>query len=190
VDKVKEIVHRVASKVTHLSSEKDRLLSKPIDILCFGRAGVGKTTLLEALTGRQLGSTSRVNHGTSKLECCEIHDNLSNKEGNSVKIHIRFWDSKGVEKWTGGDLVELFEELKNQNVSSVFSEVINVEVHPICVLYCGSGYGRINSGIVAHILREFLSSETPVFYVITNLYSHSDETLTGQFEGAMKSWPL
>jgi predicted GTPase len=119
LDKVKE-VHRAASKVTNLSGEQDRLLSKPIDIFCFGRAGVGKTTLLEALTGRKLGSTSRVDHGTSKLECCDIHDNLPNKEGNSVKIHIRFWDSKGVEKWTGGDLVELFEELKNQNVSHLF----------------------------------------------------------------------
>jgi hypothetical protein len=57
-------------------------------------------------------------------------------------------------------------------------------------LYCGSGNGRINSGIVAHILKEFFTSETPVFYVITNLYSHSDETLKGQIEGAMKIMAL
>jgi predicted GTPase len=98
---------------------QDRLLSKPIDILCFGRAGVGKTTLLEALTGRQLDSSSKVDHGISKLECCEIHDDL-NKDGNSVKIHLRFWDSKGIENWSGGDLLKLFEEMQKQNVSHLF----------------------------------------------------------------------
>jgi hypothetical protein len=54
------------------------------------------------------------------------------------------------------------------------------------VLYCGSGNGRIHSGVVAHILKTFLTRNTPVFYVITNLFSHSEETLNGQIEGAMK----
>ena len=58
------------------------------------------------------------------------------------------------------------------------------------MLYCGSGNGRINSGVVAAILKEFIKAETPVFYIITNLYSHSDETLSGQISGAQKimSW--
>ena len=54
------------------------------------------------------------------------------------------------------------------------------------MLYCGSGNGRINSGIVAHILKDFFSSGTPIFYVISNLFSHSEETLSVQVEGALK----
>ena len=92
-------------------------MSKPIDILCFGRAGVGKTTLLEALTKKDLGSSPKLDHGTTKLECCVVKENIPQSDGSVSQITIRYWDSKGIEKWTSEDVPNLVAELDKQQVN-------------------------------------------------------------------------
>jgi len=174
MEDVHDVLKRVVSSVTKEEGAQERLMAKPIDILCFGRAGVGKTTLLEGLTGRDLGSTPRLDHGTTKLECISVVESLPGKNGESLSVQIRFWDSKGIEKWSSTDVKKLFEELK-----------LN-EVHPLCVFYCATCNGRVDSQIVTSILRWFLEQDLAVFYLITNLYSHSDEQLDAQITGGLE----
>jgi GTPase SAR1 family protein len=174
VEGVQNVMDRVATNVTNSPGEQERLLKNPIDILCFGRAGVGKTTLLEALTGRNLGSTPRLDHGTQKLECCDINESLPRKDGSTIPIHIRFWDSKGIEKWTGSDVEQFLKELSTNNVK------------PLCVLYCATSNGRVDSVVVTSLLQFFFEKKIAIFYVVTNIYSQSDEQLDGQIDGGIK----
>jgi len=171
VEEVHSVVDRVACSVTNLAGEQERLMKKPIDILCFGRAGVGKTTLLEALTGRNLGSTPRLDHGTTKLECCEIKEILPRQNGDTVPINLRFWDSRGIESWNGDDVPKMFDELKRN------------EVYPLCVFYCANGNGRVDSAVVTEIIRTFIQKDVVVFYLITNVFNHNNEQLNAQFNG-------
>jgi predicted GTPase len=114
------VAMRVAENVTEHYVEQERLLSKPIDILCFGRSGVGKTTLLEALTGMDLGSTAKLDHGTTKLQCHLVDQYVPKKNGSNIHIHLRFWDTKGIDNWNSGDVTKLFEELKEMKVYFLF----------------------------------------------------------------------
>ena len=68
--------------------------------------------------------------------CCNIYDNLPGTDGREVKIQIRFWDFKGIEKWSGYDLVGLFEELKKQNVLWVYYNFLtfNRLVQHVCCI--------------------------------------------------------
>lgn len=62
-----------------------------IDIICFGRTGTGKTTLLEAITGKNLGSSFVEN--TETMFCVEHHFIME----SNIK-HVRFWAIKCLEE--------------------------------------------------------------------------------------------
>lgn len=147
-------------------------MAKPIDILCFEQAGVGKTTLLEALTSRKLGSSTQLDHETTKLECHEVSETLPKHSGGMVTVNIWFWDSKRIDDWKSNDVSGLFEELEQQNMQ------------PLCMFYCATGNSRVGSATVQQVLSIFVASQTAVFYVITNIFSLSKDQCKGQLDGA------
>jgi hypothetical protein len=149
-------------------------LDQPIDVLCFGRAGVGKTTLLEALTNRELGSTPRLDHGTEKLEAVHVTQEIPMRDGRTKEVTIRFWDTKGIDKWSGdgGDVATLFSELERQ------------KVRPLCVFYCACGAGRVDTVVVKNVLKYYHDNGIVVFWVVTNMYSHSEEQFMAQMDEA------
>jgi len=169
---VHKTVERVLEKNLTTPGEQERLLKKPIDILCFGRAGIGKTTLLEALSGRNLGSTPKLDHGTQKLEAIDIQEILPKKNGDKMNVNIRFLDTKGIDKWNNSnDVVQMMSDLQAMNVE------------PICILYCATANGRVESRVVIEILQMFFGKKIPIFYVITNIYAQSQPQLEAQIEG-------
>jgi len=158
----------VVKNVTQEEGKQIRLFSTPIDFVCIGRAGVGKTLLLEKLTGRFLGSTSRLDHGTKNLSCCEILETL---EGE-YPIHLRFWDTRGIDQWE-----------TNRGVDDVILEISDNQIRPLCVFYCATGNGRVATLTVTRLLQHFYDTGVPVFYVITNIYSLSSSALDEQING-------
>lgn len=169
ISPVIEQVAKVAKKATDSPAEQDRILSRPVDIVCFGRAGVGKTALLEALTGRYLGSTPRLGHGTQALTAIELSQSVP--VGDATKdVVIRFWDTKGIDEWNGETLQRMFDDLRAKNVN------------PLCVLYCAAPLGRVEPDVVQSILDYFHTNDVLVFYVVTNMYAGSDEQIDDQIK--------
>lgn len=136
----------------------------PIDILIFGRSGVGKSALIHAITGIKVPSSATIDHVTQTINCTII---------NNGKLKFRFWDTKGIDKWDHcSDIENMFNEIKEKNI------------HPLFVIYCASFNGRVDSKIVTKILVNFKQYNIPIAYVITNIHAADDKQLDGQREGA------
>lgn len=64
----------------------------PIDIVCFGRPRVGKSTLLSALTGHQFNASDSAEHVTTEFKSFDTTVIV----GDSKYI-IRHWDTVGMD---------------------------------------------------------------------------------------------
>jgi predicted GTPase len=139
---------------------------KYIDVLCFGRARIGKSSLLEAVSGLDFESKASVEHGTTFL----THKPFPIKISHQREMIVRYWDSVGIDKWESESLKHLFGELEEQ------------KVRPLVVLYCASAGGTVKKDIVHTVLQNFASQGVVVCYVITNRYSMSTEDLKAQWD--------
>jgi GTPase SAR1 family protein len=136
----------------------------PVDILIFGRSGVGKSALIKAITGIQVPSSPDIDHVTQTINCTIV---------NNGKLKFRFWDTKGIDKW------ENYSDVEN-----MFNEIKEKKIMPLFVIYCASFNGRVNSKIVTKILLNFKQYNVPIAYVITNIYAGDDNQFDGQRKGA------
>jgi hypothetical protein len=134
----------------------------PIDIFVFGRSGIGKSTLIEAITNEKVHSSARLDHMTEQLT--EINKTIGN-------LKFRFWDTKGIDNWREGDTFNLIIQMKDR------------EIKPIFAIYCAAAGGRVDSTVVTLILQYFQLENIPICYVITNIYAASTEQFQGQLEG-------
>lgn len=139
----------------------------PIDILIFGRSGIGKSCLLKAITNDPNIETSpQLDHVTKELGC------FVKKIG---KLTFRFWDTKGIDTWT-----------ISEDVGRLLNDICRRNIQPLFVIYCSSCSGRVDSEVVTKILNCLKGTKTPIAYVITNIYSHSNEQLQGQIDGGLR----
>jgi hypothetical protein len=133
--------------------------------LCFGRAGIGKSELIKAMTHLDIPISAQIDHVTQRLT--EAITTIGD-----LKFH--FWDTKGIDNWLDIDAVDnLFNEMKEQNI------------HPIFIIYCAAAGGRVDSDIVAAILKQFQVKKIPICYVITNIYAATSDQLEKQKEGGL-----
>ncbi|CAF3074438.1 unnamed protein product [Rotaria sp. Silwood2] len=110
-------------------------------------------------------TSPQLDHITQKLE------SFTKKFG---KLSYRFWDTRGIDSWsTPKDHTDLIEEIRQNKIK------------PLFVIYCSSGNGRVNSEVVTKILNYLKGTNTPIAYVITNIYNHSNEQLIGQIDGGL-----
>jgi len=135
----------------------------PVDILIFGRSGVGKSALIKAMTGIQIPSSPDIDHVTQTINCTII---------NNGKLKFRFWDTKGIDKWDN------FSDVEN-----MFNEIKEKKIVPLFIIYCASFNGRVDSKIVTKILLDFKQYNVPIAYVITNMYAGDDEQFDSQRKG-------
>jgi len=134
----------------------------PVDILIFGRSGIGKSVLIKAMTGIQIPSSPDIDHVTQTMNCTIVtHD----------KLKFRFWDTKGIDKWDDFD------------VENMFNEINEKKILPLFVIYCASFNGRVQSKVVKKILLNFKEYNVPIAYVITNIYAGDDSQFDGQRTG-------
>jgi GTPase SAR1 family protein len=103
-------------------------MTKQYNIVVCGSARVGKSTLVNALCGRELAQTSSsLSSKTDKMEkyvlnriCYPI-----NETSNSSEYTITIWDTPGVESWT------------KDHIQKHFTQIMK-ESNPLCMIYCAS----------------------------------------------------
>lgn len=135
----------------------------PIDICVFGRSGIGKSELIKSITRLEIPTSAQIDHVTQSLT--EATTTIG-------PLQFRFWDTRGIDNWLDLDVVD-----------NVFSEMRERKVQPIFIIYCAAAGGRVDSDIVAAILKKFQRKKLPICYVITNIYAGSSDQLTKQIEG-------
>ncbi|CAF1377413.1 unnamed protein product [Rotaria sordida] len=126
----------------------------PIDICVFGRSGIGKSTLIKAITNMDIPSSAQIDHVTQVLT-----EATTCIEG----FTFRFWDTKGVDSWQDID-----------SIDNMFNEMSEQKVQPLFVIYCAAANGRVDSDIVAGFLTRFREANILICYVVTNIYAASD----------------
>jgi hypothetical protein len=138
----------------------------PIDICVFGRSGIGKSELIKAITHLDIPTSSQIDHVTLTLTEASTTIGL---------LQFRFWDTKGIDNWLDLDAVD-----------NLFNEMRERKIQPIFIIYCAAAGGRVDSDIVASILKQFQVTKIPICYVVTNIYAANDDQLAKQIEGGRR----
>ena len=138
----------------------------PIDICVFGRSGIGKSQLIKAITHIDIPTSAQIDHVTQTLT--EATTTIGS-------LKFRFWDSKGIDNW-----------LDIGSIDNLFNEMRERKIKPIFVIYCAAAGGRVDSDIVAAILKQFQTTNILICYVITNIYAANDIQLQEQIDGGRR----
>jgi GTPase SAR1 family protein len=148
---------------THVVSEK-----LDIDILIFGRSGVGKSQLLKAITKQENIETSpQLDHVTTDLKEAILKVD---------KLTYRFWDSRGIDKWSNIDA----------DADNLINEIKEKKINPMFIIYCSAAIGRVESAMVRKLLEYLRGRNIPIAYVITNIYAGDDTQRQAQIKGGLQ----
>ena len=130
-----ESITRTAAEKVDLHEDVASARLSPIDVLVFGRAGTGKSSLIRAITNIiDIETSPQLNHKTERLQ------SFTKK---IRKLTFRFWDTRGFDSWEGLNEVDnLLSEIKKKN-----------KIQPLFVIYCSSCNERVDSEIVTKILN-------------------------------------
>ncbi|CAF1494136.1 unnamed protein product [Didymodactylos carnosus] len=164
-EKVTTVVRAEAQK-RNLAEEVILGRLSPIDILTFGRSGVGKSCLLKAITKVDIPTSAQLDHCT---------ETLTEVPFVCGKLTFRFWDTKGIDKWSSSD-----------DVDNLLDEIKLKDIKPLFVIYCACAASRVDSVMLTTLLKSLQKDGIPVAYVITNMYAHTNEQLKGQLSGGLQ----
>jgi GTPase SAR1 family protein len=136
-------------------------VAKRFNIVVCGSARVGKSTLVNALCGREYAQTSpSLSSKTDKIEKYVLHRVYSpiDEASNSGEYTITIWDTPGVESWT------------KDHIQKHFTQIMT-ESKPLCMIYCASpgGFARLDQ--LQWIIDTCIRSNIYCALVCTNKYS-------------------
>lgn len=124
-------------------------------VLLFGGAGVGKSTLVNGLVGREVAATSgRLNAVTGETRNYEV----SYSAKGMPKQKVTFWDTAGIMDWT---------QLQVVNVLDAYLK----ETKPICALICFAPSERSDEQLISVLCEELKNRSIFVGLVLTKMYS-------------------
>jgi GTPase SAR1 family protein len=140
-------------------------MSNQFNIVVCGSARVGKSTLINALCGRELAQTSSsLSSKTDKIEKYVLNrvSTSNNEASNSREYSITIWDTPGIESWT--------KEHVQQHLSRIM-----IESKPLCMIYCASpgSFARLEQ--LEWIIDTCIRSNIYCALVCTNKYSGGSE---------------
>ena len=168
-DNLDEILDKVNFEDFSERINKELKKMHPLNIINIGKAGVGKSTIINAVFGKELAKTGKGETITKHCEAYSIPDSP-----------IKIYDSKGLE--TGGEtntaiLDELYNKIKQQNSTANTKEYIHICWY--CVLDDGNRLDENEVEIITKI-RETI----PVIIVLTQSIGG---TQTNEFVAKIKS---
>ena len=133
-------------------------MSKEFNILVCGSARVGKSTLVNAICGRPVASTSNsLSSHTDRIEKYLIQRNSYETHENENQYSITIYDTPGIESWT------------ESHVRSYFTKLMQ-ESKPLCMIYCASpgSYARLDQ--LQWLVDTCIQSNIYCALVCTNKY--------------------
>ena len=132
-------------------------MSKEFSLVVCGAPRVGKSTLVNALCGRQVADTSSsLNPHTNKTSKYLLKRN--DISSNSIECTIAIHDTPGIESWTEKDLRTYFTNLMKES-------------QPLCMIYCASpgSFARLDQ--LQWLVDTCIQSNIFCAFVCTNKYS-------------------
>lgn len=102
-------------------------LSRDMHIIVCGPPRVGKSTLINAMCGRELAETREgLTPVTHDIKCYTI-EGQCNTGSNIVRYEYNFWDTPGFESWD------------KDNIKTKIKEIFDKpETKPLCMIFCAS----------------------------------------------------
>ncbi|UJR24465.1 hypothetical protein I4U23_005840 [Adineta vaga] len=131
-------------------------MSKEFSIAVCGSARVGKSTIVNAICGREVARTSEsLCSQTDRMEKYTIN---RNDEANSDPYRITIYDTPGIESWN------------EDHVRSYFSKIMK-ESQPLCMIYCASPGSFARLDHLKWLVDTCIESNIFCALVCTNKYS-------------------
>jgi GTPase SAR1 family protein len=141
-------------------------MAKQFNVVVCGSARVGKSTLINALCGRELAETSSsLASKTNKIEKYVLNRgfNLTNEASNAHEYSITIWDTPGIESWT--------KEHVQQHISRIMTES-----NPLCMIYCASPGTFARLDLLEWLIDTCIRSNIYCAFVCTNKYNGGSES--------------
>lgn len=136
-------------------------MSKKFNIAVCGSARVGKSTLVNALCGREVAQTNNTLGSVTDEMKKYVLDRAfqsSNEASNSCEYSISIWDTPGIESWT--------EDHVKKHISKIM-----LESTPICMIFCASPGTFVRLDQLNWIVDTCIRSNIFCALVCTNKYS-------------------
>jgi GTPase SAR1 family protein len=132
-------------------------MAKEFNIVVCGSARVGKSTLVNALLGKEVAKTSN--------SLCSITDQMEryilnggyNEASNSNEYSITLWDTPGIESWT--------KEHVQEHISNIM-----MQSKPVFMIYCASPGSFARTDYIKWITETCIKSNIYCAFVCTNKY--------------------
>ncbi|CAF3682559.1 unnamed protein product [Rotaria sordida] len=143
-------------------------MAKQFNIAICGSARVGKSTLVNALCGKEVAKTSSsLCSATDEMKKYVLNRSCQsvNEAASSNEYSITVWDTPGIESWT------------IDNVQKHFTKIM-LESTPLCMIYCASpgSFARLDQ--LQWLVETCIKSNIFCALVCTNKYSGGNQQRT------------
>jgi small GTP-binding protein len=133
-------------------------MNRNFTITVCGASRVGKSTLINALIGKQLANTSSsLNSCTTSITEYVLERNIDINDQRS-NYTIKFWDTPGIETWT------------ESNVRSYLITLMQ-NTNPVCIIYCVSPATFADMSQVKWFVEQCMHRNIFVALVCTNMFT-------------------
>jgi len=141
---------------------KQEYISRRYSIIICGSPRVGKSTLINAICGRDVAITSQsLNSCTDHIQLHQQNGEYITSDKRHVDYQIFFCDTPGVESWT--------------NSKEYFKELIKGTT-PICLIYCASPGSFASLHQLGQLVSYCVSENIFCALVCTNMWSGNNRT--------------
>ncbi|CAF1415600.1 unnamed protein product [Adineta ricciae] len=145
-DKLVKFHSKVSSYGTNVATAKGiQKLSSEFEILVFGPARVGKSTLIREISGDETIVTS------AKMNAC-----TTSSEKYSDKFNIQWWDTPGFENWSVKTAKDFFKDC-----------FYDRKILPKVAIFCRTANSLGSSDVVKYMFDEIQKNGILLLYVVT-----------------------
>ncbi|CAF4419676.1 unnamed protein product, partial [Adineta steineri] len=120
-------------------------ISSEFEILVFGPARVGKSTLIRELSGDEQIRTS------AGLNAC-----TQTTTAYTDQFGVRWWDTRGIEQWTEAEARSFLTE-----------KFLDRHIIPRAAIFCRTAGALANTPVLQLLFRELESHGIALFYFVT-----------------------
>lgn len=168
-----EDIKKLAEKIRELKSKKtkvEKVLSEKKKIFILGDTGVGKSTLINCIEGKELAIEAKTSAPTTK----EYKEFESNKYKNYI-----FCDTRGTEK-------NKYDKIVNDNLKSILNKSKGLNSYLFWYLIGASSNLQISDVNYIKKLLNLLNGKMPFFFIIARSVDEDNEK--NRLESSLKEY--